>query len=129
MDRHAWSDGVVHAMSGGTPEHARISKLDVRRRRRGARAPRYEDGDEAVTNPTVIVAVLPDSTERYDRDGKLDAHRKLASFDEYVRVSQDERLVEFHRRDPAGAWYVAVSRAGASFTVHGARIAVDDLHG
>lgn len=165
-EKHEWSDGVVYAMSRGTPEHARLSlragrllgnalakdcevySSDLMIFVEEARLSTYADATvvcgpldtkkvvkngkaigEAVTNPTVIVEVLSDSTERYDRDGKFNAYRKLASFEEYVLVSQYERLVEVYRRDPSGAWSVEVSRAGASFTVHGARIAVDDLYG
>jgi Uma2 family endonuclease len=36
---------------------------------------------EAIVNPTLIVEVLSDSTERYDRDGKFEAYKKLPSFE------------------------------------------------
>ncbi|MBX3227726.1 MAG: Uma2 family endonuclease [Labilithrix sp.] len=39
---------------------------------------------EAITNPTVIVEVLSDATERYDRDGKFKSYQTLASLREYV---------------------------------------------
>lgn len=165
-EKHEWSDGVVYAMSRGTPEHARLSLRAGRLLGNAlakdrevyssdpmifveeARLSTYADATvvcgpsdtkkvvkngkaigEAVTNPTVIVELLSDSTERYDRDGKFNAYRNLASFEEYVLVSQHERLVEVYRRDPAGSWSVEVSRAGASFSVHGARIAVDEPYG
>src|SRR5688500_2445576 len=44
----------------------------------------------AVTNPTVIIEVLSDSTESWDRGGKFAHYRLLPSLREYVLVSQSE---------------------------------------
>jgi len=49
---------------------------------------------DAIVNPDLIVEVLSVSTERYDRDGKFEAYKKLPSFETYVLVSQDERRIE-----------------------------------
>jgi len=82
---------------------------------------------EAVTNPKVIVEVLSESTERYDRDAKFQAYRGIASLEEYVLVSQDERKIEIFRRRDAFRGEAAVG--GQSFMVHGSEIAVDDVYG
>jgi Uma2 family endonuclease len=83
----------------------------------------------AITNPTVIVEVLSDSTERYDRDGKFNAYKLLPSLEEYVLVSQHEPSVEVYRRDSNGSWtIVETAKAGGSVTVHGARVAVADVY-
>jgi len=42
----------------------------------------------SVTNPTLIVEVLSDSTEAYDRGAKFAHYRRLPSLREYVLVSQ-----------------------------------------
>lgn len=73
--------------------------------------------------------MLSESTERYDRDGTFQAYKQLRSLREYVLVSQDERQIEVHRRDDAGAWSCEVGRAGATITVHGAAVAVDAVYG
>ena len=49
---------------------------------------------EAIVNPTVVVEVLSESTERYDRDAKFQAYKQLPSLKEYVLVAQDEPLIE-----------------------------------
>ena len=83
----------------------------------------------AITNPTVIVEVLSDSTERYDRDGKFNAYKLLPSLEEYVLVSQHEPSVEVYRRDSSGVWtIVETAKAGGSVTVRGAELAVDDVY-
>lgn len=81
----------------------------------------------AITNPKIIVEVLSDSTERYDRDGKYKSYQLLPSFEEYVLVSQDEPRIEVFRRGADGTWSGEVAKAGGSVTIHGAKVAVDDV--
>jgi len=58
-----------------------------------------EDPDTLV-NPLVVVEVLSDSTERYDRTTKFRHYQQLPSVQEYILVAQDEPLCErFYRRD------------------------------
>jgi Uma2 family endonuclease len=63
---------------------------------------RAKDDPDAVTNPTVIIEVLSDGTERSDRGEKFAHYRRLSSLREYVLVAQDQPLVEVFRREPQG---------------------------
>lgn len=67
---------------------------------------RSEVDPEAIANPTVIVEVLSESTEGYDRGEKFRYYRRIPSLKEYVLVSQHEPLVEVWRR--AGEGWVPV---------------------
>jgi len=59
---------------------------------------------DAIINPVLIVEVLSDSTERYDRGQKFVEYRSLPSFKEYVLVRQDKpEVVSFFREKP-GLW-------------------------
>lgn len=60
------------------------------------------DDRNAATNPVVIVEVLSDSTEAYDRGAKFAHYRRLPSLREYVLVAQDARRVEVYRRNESG---------------------------
>jgi Uma2 family endonuclease len=73
----------------------------------------------------VIVEVLSESTERYDRDGKFNAYKALPSLREYVLISQDERRIEVFRR--ADGWAGEAKRAGETITIHGTLIQVDEI--
>lgn len=55
----------------------------------------------AATNPVVIVEVLSDSTESYDRGTKFHLYQNLPSFREYLLVSQNKTFVE-HYYNPEG---------------------------
>jgi Uma2 family endonuclease len=51
-------------------------------------------------NTALVVDVLSDSTEAFDRGEKFAYYRKLASLQDYVLVSQYARLIErFVRND------------------------------
>ena len=64
----------------------------------------------------------------HDRDGKLEAYKKLPSFEEYVLVSQTERRIEVRTR--AGTqWLTQVGGAGQTVRVHGREFAVDEIYG
>ncbi|TAE25180.1 MAG: Uma2 family endonuclease [Candidatus Kapaibacterium sp.] len=60
--------------------------------------------DSALMNPRVIIEVLSDSTEAYDRGTKFTLYRSIPSLQEYALVSQQEHLVEIFRRNQHGRW-------------------------
>ena len=61
--------------------------------------PRFEDDAfDTLTNPQVIVEVLPTSTESYDRGEKFARYRQLESLQEYILISQDQVMVEHYLR-------------------------------
>jgi Uma2 family endonuclease len=57
-----------------------------------------------IVNPRVVIEVLSDSTESYDRGEKFDLYREVESLQEYVLVSQRQPLVETFLRQADGAW-------------------------
>lgn len=85
---------------------------------------------EAIANPTVIVEVLSESTEAYDRGEKFRHYRLLPSLREYVLVASDQPLVEVWRRDQ-DAWRVDDRGPGETVSLASidARFAVDALYG
>ena len=61
--------------------------------------PHFEDRHlDTLTNPTVIVEVLSESTEAYDRGDKFAHYRRLESLTDYVLISQDKMRVEHYVR-------------------------------
>ena len=55
-----------------------------------------------VGNPTVVVEVLSESTEHYDRTRKFGYYRQCPTLQEYVLVNTDSRLIEVYRRTGDG---------------------------
>ena len=58
------------------------------------------DRNDEILNPLLIVEVLSPSTEAYDRGDKFRKYRSLASFCEYLLVSQTDPYIEqYHNLD------------------------------
>jgi Uma2 family endonuclease len=130
--RHEYVAGEIHAMSGVTRRHNRIATRIFSRLAAAVRsgpcevlvvdvlfrasddAFYYPDvmvtcdgGDDAarvVTNACLVVEVTSPSTRMTDRREKLVAYKRCPSVQTYLIVEQNERLVERHWRDAAGAW-------------------------
>lgn len=60
-------------------------------------------------NPRLVVEVLSDSTEAYNRGRKFEFYRSIETFEEYVLVSQSALLVETFFRT-GGSWAIASFR-------------------
>lgn len=63
-------------------------------------------------NPTVVIEVLSDRTEAYDRTEKLAHYQRIASLREIVLVSHPERLIEVWHRAGDEAWDRTEARVG-----------------
>src|SRR6266446_5235671 len=63
-----------------------------------------EGTDDTVVNPTLLVEVLSDSTEAYDRGKKFEHYRQIGTLLEYLLVSQKEPRVEQFMRQADGHW-------------------------
>ncbi|HEY3357668.1 MAG TPA: Uma2 family endonuclease [Polyangia bacterium] len=91
---------------------------------------RDPEDKNTVINPTVLVEILSDATEAYDRGGKFDSYRQIPSLQEYVLISHRERLIEVFRRGPGGEWSrsEARSRASARLESIGGELDVDRVY-
>lgn len=137
--RYEYHRGEVVMMAGGTLDHSQISSnvvgsLRYALRNKNCRALNgdlkvqlaesyvYPDafvicGDvefaenrrDIVKNPCLLVEVLSDSTEQYDRSGKFEQYRKLPSFREYVLISQQKPAVEVFFRQDDKHWLMTVT--------------------
>jgi Uma2 family endonuclease len=57
-----------------------------------------------VVNPTLLVEVLSDSTEGYDRGKKFAHYRQIPTLREYLLASQKEPRIEQFIRQADGRW-------------------------
>ena len=91
----------------------------------------FEDsGRDTLLNPIVIIEVLSDSTEAYDRGEKFELYRTIPSFQEYVIVSQKKVRVEHFQRRPDGRWVLAVLGADDRLELEsiGCEVAMEELY-
>lgn len=80
------------------------------------------------TLPKLIVEVLSDASERYDRAEKFHHYLKLASPEEYVSIAQDLQRVECYRR--VEAWDLHLYQQGdlAYFESIGLELPMMDIY-
>ena len=52
----------------------------------------------------LVIEVLSDSTESFDRGEKFRSYRQISSLQEYILVSQNDALIEQFYRDKTGRW-------------------------
>jgi Uma2 family endonuclease len=72
----------------------------------------YDDiKKDVLINPTLLIEVLSDETESFDRAEKFRSYRQVESLNEYLLVSQYEKKIEQFYKNQDGDWVV-----GAVFT-------------
>lgn len=77
--------------------------------------PKFLDNiQDTLINPTLIIEVLSPSTANYDRGGKFQSYRTLASLEEYLTVAQDQVHIEQWHKQPDGRWILTEYTAASS---------------
>lgn len=81
-------------------------------------------------NPTLIVEVLSDGTQEWDRGKKLDHYKRISSLRECLLVSQHTPALELWRREGDDSWIRHEAGPGASLELQsiGGVLRVDDLY-
>lgn len=78
-----------------------------------------DDNFDNLLNPVVIIEVLSDGTEKYDRNLKFQRYQKIPSFQEYILIGSQTVDVEVWRKGDAGQWTLAEQHTdpAASFRI------------
>jgi Uma2 family endonuclease len=72
--------------------------------------PKFLDDEfDTLFNPTVLIEVLSESTEGYDRGAKAQQYRNLESLAHYVLVASEEPHIEVHTRQADRQWVISES--------------------
>jgi Uma2 family endonuclease len=71
----------------------------------------WQEREDLITNPLLIIEVLSKSTEKHDKGSKFMLYQNLPSFKEYVLVSQDRLRVEVWSQIQENHWQRTVSAA------------------
>jgi len=70
--------------------------------------PKFQDNVfDTLLNPTLLIEVLSETTESYDRGKKFQHYRSIESLEEYVLVSQDEARIEKYLKQGDGFWVLS----------------------
>ncbi len=64
----------------------------------------YDDSNDVVTNPTVVIEILSPSTQTYDQGLKFEEYKAIPSLQAVLFLSVEERFAVVWHRGPEGAW-------------------------
>lgn len=136
LEKHEYINGEVYAMSGGSVNHGRIAirltslfdthldgsgcitgNSDIRVKIVEAQNYTYPDASvtcddrdktttQYITYPCLIVEVLSDGTEAYDRGGKFRMYRQNPVLQDYLLVSSTKIEMDLYHKNEAGDWMI-----------------------
>ena len=79
----------------------------------------YTHDKQAITNPIIIIEVLSDSTEKYDRGEKFRMYSSLPTFKEYILIDQHQPIVDSLFREDSSYWKMQTTIGlDKSFPIH-----------
>ena len=94
--------------------------------------PKFQDNVfDTLLNPTLLIEVLSESTESYDRGKKFAHYRSIESLQEYVLVSTDEARIEKYVKQGDGFWFFTEAvgtEAEIEFTAIECQIALAEVY-
>lgn len=64
----------------------------------------YQGNDRILLNPTVVIEVLSETTERFDRGSKFHKYQTIPSLKEYIIVDQWAAQIDVFRPSTGGKW-------------------------
>lgn len=71
-----------------------------------------------ILHPKLIIEVLSDSTEAFDRGDKCADYKSIAEFEEYVLIHQEQVLVERFQRKSKSFWVPHIYQTGDAITLN-----------
>lgn len=158
--KHEYIDGEIYAMAGATDAHVTIAgncAVILRNHGRGSSYRAYmaamrlqiprqrtffypdvmvtcdgRDRDQInhKSHPCLIIEVLSDSTEAFDRGDKFTVYQSIETLQEYVLINAKYPRVECFRRNEEGLWVLQSYELGTSLELASVdlSISLDDIY-
>jgi Uma2 family endonuclease len=142
LEKHEYIDGEVYAMSGGSKNHSLISVRFITLFANHLEGGSCETGNsdlrvnivetndytypdvsvtcderdksttQYITYPCLIVEVLSDSTEAYDRGGKFRMYRNNPILKDYLLVNSARIEMDLYHKNDVGDWVIINYKEG-----------------
>jgi Uma2 family endonuclease len=142
LEKHEYIDGEIYAMSGSSKNHSLISVRFITLFSNHLEGGSCETGNsdlkvkiaetanytypdisvtcderdktttQYITYPCLIVEVLSDSTEAYDRGGKFRMYRNNRILQDYLLVSSARIEMDLYHKNDTGDWVIINYQAG-----------------
>jgi Uma2 family endonuclease len=154
LEKHEYIDGQVYAMSDGSVNHGRIAirftamfdahlegsgcitaNSDIKLNIVGTNNYTYPDASvtcddrdknttQYITYPCLIVEVLSDGTEAYDRGAKFRMYRNNPVLQDYLLVSSTRIEIDLYHKNAQGEWIIINYQAGDTIELKSINLSV-----
>ncbi|MEM9215740.1 MAG: Uma2 family endonuclease [Cyanobacteria bacterium P01_F01_bin.150] len=155
QQKHEYHNGQIYAMAGASNNHVIIAgnlfaTLRFNLRGTGCRpymadtkvhisakstyyypdvvvsCDRRESGlNSFLSYPCLIVEVLSDTTEAFDRGDKFADYRNLNSLSEYVLISQKRIAIDIFHRNQQGQWVLSTYSGNQTFQLQSINVEIE----
>ena len=91
----------------------------------------YQDDEKDIlVNPTLIVEVLSESTEAFDRGDKFKSYRRIKSLKEYILIDSKTKSIEQFYKDEEDIWRLGSEITEGSMTLYSfpIELSIDDIY-
>lgn len=159
-EKYEYIDGEVYAMGGGSVNHGRIAirltslfeahleggncitgNSDIKVKSVTSQNYTYPDASvtcddqdkittQYITYPCLIVEVLSESTEAYDRGGKFRLYRQNPVLQDYLLVSSTKVEMDLYHKNETGDWVIINYQPGDTIELKsiGLRFAIEQVY-
>ena len=84
--------------------------------------------EKYVENPILIVEVLSDSTESYDRGLKFEQYRSIETLQYYLLVDQNRRHVDLYERESGQRWMLTAPQDSVVLSGLDIKLEIDEIY-
>ena len=84
-----------------------------------------DDNKDILVNPTLLIEVLSDSTEAFDRGDKFTSYRQIKSLREYILINSTKKTIEQYYSDEKGQWQIGAVVTEGSVTLQSLNLTFD----
>lgn len=89
-----------------------------------------DEFEDIVANPQILIEVLSESTESFDRGDKFQSYKSIKYLQEYILISSDKRRIEQFFRDENGHWQTGkvISEGILALKIMPFQLAIEDIY-
>ena len=89
-----------------------------------------DEFEDIIANPQILIEVLSESTESFDRGDKFQSYKNIKYLQEYILISSDKRCIEQFYRDENGHWQTGqvINKGVLTLKIMSFQLSIEDIY-
>ena len=89
-----------------------------------------DEFEDIIANPQILIEVLSESTESFDRGDKFQSYKNIKYLQEYILISSDKRCIEQFYRDENGHWQIGkvINKGTLTLKIMSFQLSIEDIY-